>query len=65
MPGFNEVKLVVSPDTKIQHQLAVLAWDYELDLDSFDGGAIRAFYQAHVDRGPEKAPLGAMAPMPR
>jgi hypothetical protein len=62
---FNEVKLVVAPDSKIEHQLAVLAWDYELDLDTFDAGTIRAFYQAHVDRGPEKAPIGAAAPMQR
>lgn len=61
---FGEVKLVVSPNSRIQHQLAVLAWDYELDLDGFDGKTIRAFYQGHVDRGPEKAPLGT-TPMRR
>ncbi|HLQ32687.1 MAG TPA: DUF3105 domain-containing protein [Chloroflexota bacterium] len=54
---FNEVKLVVSPNSKIEHQLAVLAWDWQLDLDSFDGTKIRAFYDAHVDRGPEKATI--------
>ncbi|HEX6513041.1 MAG TPA: DUF3105 domain-containing protein [Chloroflexota bacterium] len=50
---YNEVKLVISPNTKIQHQLALLAWDYEKDLDSFDESAIRQFYTAHLDRGPE------------
>jgi|SRR5579884_3301665 hypothetical protein len=50
-----QVKLVISPNSKIDHRLAVLAWDWELDLDGFDGAAIRAFYQEHVDKGnPEK-----------
>ncbi|MFI5266929.1 MAG: DUF3105 domain-containing protein [Chloroflexota bacterium] len=50
---FNEVKLVVSPNSKIQHLIALLAWDYEQDLDSYDADAIRTFYQAHLDKGPE------------
>jgi hypothetical protein len=50
---FNEVKLVVSPNVKIQHLIALLAWDYEQDLDAYDADAIRAFYQAHLDKGPE------------
>ena len=62
---FGEIKLVVSPNSKIQQQLAVLAWDYELDLGTYDAATIRAFYQAHVDRGPEKAPLGSATPMQR
>src|SRR5438105_1067841 len=39
---FNEVKLVISPNNKIDHRLAVLAWDWEQDLDDFDANAIRA-----------------------
>lgn len=54
---FNEVKLVVSPNSKIQHPIALLAWDYEQDLESYDVDAIRAFYQAHVDKGPEHASI--------
>jgi hypothetical protein len=56
-PQFNEVKLVVSPNNKIEHQIALLAWDYEEDLDSYDEAAIRAFYQAHLDKGPEQAAI--------
>jgi hypothetical protein len=52
---FPEVKLVVSPNTKIQHQFALLAWDWEKDMDSFDADTVRAFYLEHVDRGPEHA----------
>ncbi|HEY8694072.1 MAG TPA: DUF3105 domain-containing protein [Chloroflexota bacterium] len=54
---FNQVKLVVSPNAKIDHHIALLAWDYQQDLDSFDATAIRAFYQAHLDKGPEHAAI--------
>lgn len=54
---FNEVKLVVSPNSKIEHQIALLAWDYEEDLDTYDEAAIQAFYQAHLDKGPEKTSI--------
>lgn len=54
---FNEVKLVVSPNNKIEHQIALLAWDYEEDLDTYDEAAIRTFYQAHLDKGPEKTSI--------
>jgi hypothetical protein len=54
---WNEVKLVVSPNNKIDHQIALLAWDYEQDLDAYDEAAIRAFYVAHLDKGPEKTSI--------
>ncbi len=54
---FNEVKFVVSPNSKIQHQFALLAWDYEKDLDTFDTDTVRAFYSEHLDRGPEKSAI--------
>ena len=53
---FGEVKLVVSPYDKTTHQITLLAWDYEQDLDSFDLKAIQAFYNGHVDQAPEKIP---------
>lgn len=62
---FNEVKLVVSPNTKIEHQFVLLAWDYEKDMDSFDADTVRSFYLEHLDKGPEHAGLGAPAPMQR
>ena len=51
---FGEVKLVVTPYDKTTHLITLLAWDYEQDLDTFDADAIKAFYQAHVDKGPEQ-----------
>lgn len=53
---FGEVKLVVSPYDKTSHQITLLAWDWEQDFDSFDANGIKAFYQAHVDKGPEQIP---------
>ncbi|HLY66785.1 MAG TPA: DUF3105 domain-containing protein [Chloroflexota bacterium] len=54
---FGEVKFVVSPNTKISHQFAILAWDWELDMDQFDADTVRTFYHDHVDKGPEQAAI--------
>ncbi|MDE3078217.1 MAG: DUF3105 domain-containing protein, partial [Chloroflexota bacterium] len=53
---FNEVKVVVSPYERETHLIALLAWDYRLEMDSFDRAAIESFYKAHVDKGPEQVP---------
>ncbi len=53
---FNEVKLLVSPYDKETHQIAMLAWDYRLEMDTLDLNLVKAFYLAHVDRGPELIP---------
>jgi hypothetical protein len=55
-PRFGEVKVVVSPYDKSDHLISLVAWDWEQDLDSYDFDAIKAFYQAHVDKGPEQIP---------
>ncbi|MHB8619403.1 MAG: DUF3105 domain-containing protein [Chloroflexota bacterium] len=52
--SFGEVKVVISPYQRSTHLITALAWDYELDLNSFDANAIEAFYQAHVDHSPER-----------
>jgi len=46
-------RLLVLPDTNMDHQLAVIAWDHLLELDHFDKAQIVAFYKEFVDRGPE------------
>lgn len=55
-PKFGEVKVVVSPYDKSDHLITMVAWDWQEDFDSFDLEGIRAFYQAHVDKGPEQIP---------
>ena len=55
-PRFGEVKVIVSPYTRSDHLISLVAWDWEQDLDSYDFDTIKAFYQAHVDKGPEQIP---------
>ncbi|MBV9119370.1 MAG: DUF3105 domain-containing protein [Chloroflexi bacterium] len=53
---FGEVKAVVTPYDKGTHLISLIAWDYELDLDAYDFNTIKAFYDEHVDKGPEQIP---------
>jgi len=53
---FGEVKLVVSPYSQSDHLITLSAWDYEQDLDAYDFNTVKAFYDAHVDKGPEQIP---------
>ncbi len=52
---WNEVKLVITPYDKMEHQLAIVAWDWIDEMDSFDSARLLKFYTAHLDRGPEDA----------
>jgi hypothetical protein len=52
---WKEVKLVVTPYDKMEHQLAVVAWDWIDEMDAFDRDRLSKFYRAHLDRGPEDA----------
>lgn len=54
--AFRQVKLTIVPDTKIPSRLAVLSWDRKLELQDYDEGTILRYYDASLDRGPEKAP---------
>jgi hypothetical protein len=54
--AWNEVKLVVTPYAHMDHQLAIVAWDWIDEMDVFDRDRLRKFYNAHIDRGPEDAP---------
>jgi hypothetical protein len=53
---WKEVKLVVTPYDKMEHQLAVVAWDWIDEMDAFDHDRLLKFYKAHLDRGPEDVP---------
>lgn len=50
---FNEVKLVISPNSKIESPVIALAWGWELDLQTVDPDLLSNFYLRYVDRGPE------------
>ena len=53
---YDRVKIVILPDTSISTPLVALAWDYKLELQAFDREQLLAFYNEHVDRGPEDVP---------
>lgn len=55
-PSFQEHKLVVTPYPKLDHLIRVQAWGWTLPLDSVNANVIVAFYQEHVDKGPEQVP---------
>ena len=50
---WNEAKLVVTPYEHMDHQIAIVAWDWIDEMDSFDRDRLQKFYNAHLDKGPE------------
>jgi len=54
--AWKEVKLVVTPYDHMDHQLAIVAWDWLDEMDAFDQARLLKFYNAHIDRGPEDVP---------
>jgi hypothetical protein len=56
---YGEVKLVVTPYHPLPNgaKVTALAWDFEYDFtQGFDKSQLLAFYQQHVDHGPEDIP---------
>jgi len=49
------VKMVVAPWQDMDHAVTAAAWGWVDEMDQPDPQRILAFYQAHVDRGPEDA----------
>ena len=54
--AWKEVKLLVTPYDHMDHPLAIVAWDWIDEMDSFDQARLLKFYNAHIDRGPEDVP---------
>jgi hypothetical protein len=52
-PEFNEVKMVATQYQSMQPKFALLVWDRELDMKTFDTNTIEGFYQKYVDHGRE------------
>lgn len=53
---YGYMKMVIVPYAKLPTKLAFAAWNYYLLLDDWDEPAIRAFFKAHQDHGPEDVP---------
>lgn len=52
---FGVIKMTVSPWHDMDHAVTAAAWGWVDEMDQPDPIRIVAFYQAHVDRGPEDA----------
>ncbi|HEV3231155.1 MAG TPA: DUF3105 domain-containing protein [Candidatus Dormibacteraeota bacterium] len=50
---FNEVKFLATPYQGMTAKFALLAWDRELDMPSFDATTLEGFYGKYVDHGRE------------
>ena len=50
---YGNVKLVIAAYPDMPHPYAVLAWDWRLQMDSFDRATVLQFYKEHVDHGRE------------
>ncbi|MBI5876439.1 MAG: DUF3105 domain-containing protein [Chloroflexi bacterium] len=50
---FGYVKLLVQPYDQLANKLTLVAWNFYLKLDDYDEAAVRAFFVAHQDKGPE------------
>lgn len=53
---FNEVKILVSPNSEIETKVVALAWGIQLDLAEADHDILLDYYNRHVNQGPELAP---------
>jgi Protein of unknown function (DUF3105) len=46
-------RVIVTPRANLDAAIALTAWTYLQKLDNYDPDAVRAFYDAHIARGPE------------
>jgi hypothetical protein len=54
---FNQKKVVISPYAgELPTSIVALAWDHQLNLDTFDENAMLLWYKRFVNRGPELVP---------
>lgn len=53
---YGNIKLLIVPYADLPHPYAVLAWDWRLEMDSFDRATVLQFYKGHVDHGREDIP---------
>jgi len=49
-------KIIMTPRAKNEKPIALAAWEYLLNLDSFDAIQIEGFIKAHRGKGPENIP---------
>lgn len=53
---FGNIKILITPNSKITNAITALAWGYQLDLTSLDESTLLKFYLKYVNQGPELVP---------
>ncbi len=53
---YNLKKMTATAFSDMDHKIAVVAWQWVMNLDDINQDQIMAFYREHVDRGPEDIP---------
>jgi hypothetical protein len=53
---FNEVRILITPDSLMPRKVAAVAWGFRWQGDAVDANAIRCFIDARYDRAPESLP---------
>jgi hypothetical protein len=46
-------RIILTPRQNLDKAIALTAWTYVQKLDRYDSRAVKAFYDAHIARGPE------------
>ena len=53
---FNEVRILITPDTLMPHRFAAIAWGWRWQGDAVDEKTIECFIDARYDKGRESVP---------
>ena len=53
---YGNVKLVIAAYPDMPHPYTVLAWDWRLEMDTFDRATVLRFYSQHLGHGREDIP---------
>lgn len=51
--SFKPARFILMPSTAISQTLGLAAWEYTLDLETFDKASITTFYNQHANNAPE------------
>ena len=53
---FNEVRVLITPDSLMPHKLAAIAWGWRWQGEAVDAAEINCFIDARYDKAPESIP---------
>jgi hypothetical protein len=53
---FNEVRILITPDSAMPHKFAAIAWGWRWQGDAIDAAELNCFIDARYDKAPESIP---------